>query len=67
MERGHGQAANPAHFPQPLKKDKKGKGPPLPSVFLCFLSLKRTEREGGGEIDRIAFLTGRAKTRIEEG
>ena len=68
MERGHGQAANPAHVPQPLKKDKKGQGPPFPSYFsfLVFLALKRREREGGGEIDRIAFLTGRAKTTMEE-
>ena len=39
------------------------KVPPSPSYFnlIVFLSLKRREREGGGEIDRITFLTGRAK------
>ena len=63
----HGQG--PRRFPQPLKKDKKRKGPPFPCVFpvsCVFLSLKRREREGGGEIDRITFLTGRAKATIEE-
>ena len=67
MERGHGQAANPAHVPNHWKRIRKDKGLHSPLMFsLCFLSLKRTEREGGGEIDRIAFLMGRAKTTMEE-
>ena len=53
MGRVYGQGANPAHFPHPLKQEKKGTGPPFPSCssFLALLSFrweqeKRREREG---------------------
>ena len=58
-------SSQPSHFPQPLRKYENGKGPPYaPLIFFsCVFSVKQ---KGGGEIDRIAFLTGRAKTIIEE-
>ena len=59
MGRVYGQETNPAHFPRPLKKEKKGTGPQFPSYssFLAFLSFrgeqeKRRKREREGEREK---------------
>ena len=56
--RGSMGKANPALSPHPVKQEKKGEGLPFPSYssYLGFLSCN----------ERNAFLTGRAKKRIEE-
>ena len=67
MGRVYGQGANPAHFPHPLKQEKKGKGPPFPSCssFLAFLSFqgeqeKRREREGERRDKKDCIFTGKS-------
>ena len=73
MGRVYGQGANSAHFPHPLKEEKKGTGPPFPSYssFLAFLSFrgeqeKRREREEERRDKKGCISMGRAKKRLEE-
>ena len=63
--RVYGQGANPAHFPHPLKQEKKETGPPTPP-FLRVCRLEGNKRRGGrekerGETNKDCIFNGKSK------